>query len=77
MLYAAYFDEADKQGPMPTVIMASFLGAAREGELLGRGLCRLQRDHGFAIFVRPAVPPTEQAQAISSVFSSPPVAALR
>ena len=50
MLYTAYFDEADTHGPAPTVIMASFLGTARQWELFGRRLRGLQRRDGFTIF---------------------------
>jgi hypothetical protein len=38
LLYTAYFDEADTHGPSPTVIMACFLGHARQWELFGRRL---------------------------------------
>lgn len=50
MLYIAYFDEADTHGSAPTVIMASFLGTARQWELFGRRLRGLQRRDGFTIF---------------------------
>ena len=33
MLYTGYFDEADTHGPSPTIIMAGFLGTAREWQL--------------------------------------------
>jgi hypothetical protein len=50
VLYTAYFDEADTHGPEPTVIMASFLGTARQWELFGRRLHGLQHRNGFTIF---------------------------
>jgi hypothetical protein len=50
VLYTAYFDEADTHGPAPTVIMASFLGTARQWELFGRRLRGLQRLYAFTIF---------------------------
>jgi hypothetical protein len=50
VLYTAYFDEADTHGSAPTVIMASFLGSARQWELLGRRLGGLQHRYGFTIF---------------------------
>jgi hypothetical protein len=50
MLNTAYFDETDTHGPAPTVIMASFLGTARQWELFGRGLRALQRRDNFTIF---------------------------
>jgi hypothetical protein len=50
LLYTAYFDEADTHGPSPTIIMACFLGTARQWELFGRRLRNLQRRDGFSIF---------------------------
>jgi hypothetical protein len=50
VLYTAYFDEADTHGSAPTVIMASFLGTARQWELLGRRLGGFQHRYGFTIF---------------------------
>ena len=50
MLYTAYFDEADTHGPTPTIIMAGFLGTARQWELFDRRLRALQRRDGFTIF---------------------------
>jgi hypothetical protein len=50
VLYTAYFDEADTHGPAPTVIMASFLGTARQWELFGRRLRALKRRDKFTIF---------------------------
>jgi hypothetical protein len=50
LLYTAYFDESDTHGPSPTVIMACFLGNARQWELFGRRLRNLQRRDGFTIF---------------------------
>jgi hypothetical protein len=50
LLYTAYLDEADTHGSAPTVIMASFLGTARQSDLFGRRLRGLQRRYGFKIF---------------------------
>jgi hypothetical protein len=50
LLFTAYFDEADTHGGAPTIIMAAFLGAARQWELLERQLRALQRRDGFSIF---------------------------
>jgi hypothetical protein len=50
MLYAAFFDEADTHGPSPTIIMACFLGNAREWVLFDRRLRGIQRRYGFKIF---------------------------
>jgi hypothetical protein len=50
MLYTAYFDEADTHGPSPTIIMAGFLGTAREWQLFDRRLRALQRRDGFTTF---------------------------
>src|SRR5579864_1677903 len=50
LLFTAYFDEADTHGRTPTVIMAGFLGTAREWLLFERKLRALQRRDGFSIF---------------------------
>lgn len=50
MLFTAYFDEADTHGPSPTVIMAGFLGTARQWEIFERRLRGLQRRDAFSIF---------------------------
>jgi hypothetical protein len=50
LLYTAYFDESDTHGPSPTVIMACFLGHARQWELFGRRLSSLQKRNDFTIF---------------------------
>jgi hypothetical protein len=50
LLFTAYFDEPDTHGPSPTIIMAGFLGHAREWEIFDRRLRALQRRHGFSIF---------------------------
>ena len=50
MLFTAYFDEADTHGPSPTIIMAGFLGTARQWEIFDRRLRALQRRDGFSIF---------------------------
>jgi hypothetical protein len=50
LLFTAYFDEADTHGPAPTIIMAGFLGTARQWELFERRLRGLQKRDGFNIF---------------------------
>lgn len=50
MLYTAYFDKSDTHGPSPTVIMACFLGHARQWELFGRRLRLLQKRDGLTVF---------------------------
>jgi hypothetical protein len=50
VIFTAYFDESGTHGPTPTVILASFLGHAREWELFERRLRRLQREYGFTVF---------------------------
>lgn len=51
MLYTAYFDESDTRGQSPTVIMACFLGSARQWELFGRRLRFLQKRDRFTVFL--------------------------
>jgi hypothetical protein len=48
LLFTAYFDEADTHGPSPTIIMAGFLGHARQWEIFDRRLRALQRRDGSA-----------------------------
>jgi hypothetical protein len=50
VLFTAYFDEADTHGPLPTVIMAGFLGTARQWVVFERRLRALQKRDGFSIF---------------------------
>jgi hypothetical protein len=50
LLFTAYLDEADTHGPSPTIIMAGFLGHARQWEIFDRRLRALQRRDGFSIF---------------------------
>jgi hypothetical protein len=50
MLYKLYLDESNTSGPAPDLIMAGFLGSAREWQLLLRRLHVLQRDYGFKTF---------------------------
>jgi hypothetical protein len=50
LIYTAYFEESNTHGPSPTVIMACFLGHARQWELFGRRLRAIQRRDGFTIF---------------------------
>ena len=49
MIYTAYFDESDTHGVAPTLILAAFLGSARQWELFGRRLRALQRRDGFTV----------------------------
>jgi hypothetical protein len=50
LLFTAYFDEADTHGETPTIIMAGFLGTARQWQLFERRLTALQRRDRFNIF---------------------------
>jgi hypothetical protein len=50
LLFTAYFDEADTHGPSPTIIMAGFLGHARQWGIFDRRLRALQRRDRFSIF---------------------------
>jgi hypothetical protein len=50
MLFTAYLDESDTQGPAPHMIMAGFLGIAREWQLFMRRLRKMQKEDGFNIF---------------------------
>jgi hypothetical protein len=50
LIFTAYFDESDTHGPAPDMIMAAFLGSARQWELFGRKIKALQRRDGFTVF---------------------------
>ena len=50
MLFTAYLDEADTHGPTPHLIMAGFLGSARQWQLFTRRLRKMQKEDGFDIF---------------------------
>jgi hypothetical protein len=50
LIFTAYFDESDTHGPAPNLIMAAFLGSARQWELFGRKIRALQRRDGFKVF---------------------------
>jgi hypothetical protein len=50
LIFTAYFDESGTHGPAPTVVLASFLGHARQWELFERRLRGLQRRDNFMIF---------------------------
>ena len=50
LLFTAYFDEADTHGPLPDMVMAAFLGEAREWQLFQRRLRNLQDKERFDIF---------------------------
>jgi hypothetical protein len=50
LIFTAYFDESDTHGPSPNLILAGFLGSAREWQLFGRRIRALQRRDGFKIF---------------------------
>ncbi len=50
MLFTAYLDESDTHGPKPNVIMAGFLGSARQWELFERKIRRMQVRYGFKVF---------------------------
>jgi hypothetical protein len=50
LIFTAYFDESDTHGPAPNLVMAAFLGSARQWELFGRKISALQRRDGFRVF---------------------------
>jgi hypothetical protein len=50
VIYTAYFDESDTHGAAPTLILAAFLGSARDWDLFGRRIRALQRRDGFTVF---------------------------
>jgi hypothetical protein len=50
LIFTAYFDEADTHGPMPRVVMASFLGHAYQWQRFEIRLKRLQAQYRFRIF---------------------------
>jgi Protein of unknown function (DUF3800) len=50
LIFTAYFDESDTHGPSPTLVMAAFLGSARQWELFGRKIRAFQRRDGFTVF---------------------------
>ena len=50
MIFTAYFDESDTHGPTPTLVMAAFLGSARQWELFRRKIKGMQRNYGFKVF---------------------------
>ncbi len=50
LIFTAYFDESGTHVRTPTVILAAFLGHARQWELFLRRLRGLQERDGFTIF---------------------------
>jgi hypothetical protein len=50
LIFTAYFDESDTHGPAPNLILAAFLGSARQWELFHRKIKALQRRDGFTVF---------------------------
>jgi hypothetical protein len=50
LLFTAYFDEADTHGAAPPMVMAAFLGYARQWKLFQRRLKNIQQEEGFKIF---------------------------
>lgn len=50
MIFDAYFDESDAHGPAPNLIVATYLGSARQWRQFERRLRRIQREFGFDIF---------------------------
>jgi hypothetical protein len=50
LIFTAYFDESDTHGPAPNLILAAFLGSARQWELFRRKIKALQRRDGFTVF---------------------------
>jgi hypothetical protein len=50
LIFTAYLDEANTDGPKPGMVMAGFLGSGRQWELLSRRLNGLRREYGFKSF---------------------------
>jgi hypothetical protein len=50
LLFTAYFDESDTHGSKPNMVMAAFLGRARQWELFCRKIRAFQRRDGFQVF---------------------------
>jgi hypothetical protein len=50
LIFTAYFDESDTHGLSPTLVMAAFLGSARQWELFGRKIRALRPRDGFKVF---------------------------
>lgn len=50
LIFTAYFDESDTHGPAPDLILAAFLGHARQWRVFERRLRAMQRKYGFQIF---------------------------
>jgi hypothetical protein len=50
LIFTAYFDESDTHGPAPNLIIAAFVGSARQWELFGRKIRAMKRTYGFTVF---------------------------
>jgi len=50
LLFTAYFDESGTHGPNPYIVMAGFLGTARQWELVERKANALRQRYGFTVF---------------------------
>ena len=50
MIFTAYLDESNTDGPRPDMTMGGFVGSGRQWELLERRLRRLQRRDHFGVF---------------------------
>lgn len=49
MIFTAYFDESNTDGSSPDVILAAFLGSARQWEIFLRRFRKLRQQYGFKI----------------------------
>lgn len=50
VIFTAYLDESGTHQGAPALIMAAYLGTARQWELVERKLRAIQREHGFSVF---------------------------
>jgi hypothetical protein len=50
VIFTAYFDESNTHGPAPQIVMAAFLGSARQWEMFERRLKNLQAKYCFKVF---------------------------
>jgi hypothetical protein len=49
VIFTAYFDESNTHGKSPTIVMAGWLGSARQWELFERRFNGLRRKYGFEV----------------------------
>jgi hypothetical protein len=50
VIFTAYFDESNASVAKPNLILAAFLGTARQWELFERRIKRMQREYDFKVF---------------------------